>query len=296
MLRPALWISAMLPGAHTSVTDLHHATVTAWTAAASCTVALSCAVVVRHALSGKQRRERLAECGMRIGAELISPKAVEPGTHVTIEMATGEGNRTGRGRMLAVTGRYVEIEIDPQLLPARIGTPLQVTLTSSAAAYRFHTCVIDHRVVDGNPLLVVIRPPWLERVQRRRFFRTPCEMPSLYAPTPAEDGELPAYRCMIYDLSAAGMCLGSPIPMEVGRRMRVRVPMPGKAELPVEMTVVRQTGAREMSLPHTLHCEYLRLPEETRDALAKRCFEIELRGLRNRHSRGKEPQTPRSAA
>jgi c-di-GMP-binding flagellar brake protein YcgR len=292
MMRPALWFCEILPGHHGSPASLHAALTVALFAAASCMIACCCVLIVVHVLRNKHDRERKAAAGIQQGAELISPKAVEIGTRVAIDLIDTDCRRSGHGTMRAVTGRYVELDVEPRLLPARIGAPLQVMLTSPTAAYRFHSYVVDHRADDGRLIIIVSRPPWLERVQRRRNFRIPCELPAILAPVPAQIAENPCYRCTIYDLSATGMSLGTPIEFDTGRVLRVPIPIPEGGEMPVEMKVVRISGARCTELPYTLHCEFASLPDESRNELMRQCFEMEMRLLRNRRDR----RAPRAAA
>lgn len=236
-------------------------------------------------------------------AQHTSPSAIHEGMPAHLEVITREGLRQGTAIVRAVHHRVIALSMptDPQGNTIEIGTPLMVGLVGETAAYRFQTSVQDRRIVGGVPTLFVPCPPWIERVQRRAFFRVPVHLPTVVSPlaTSAENEETgvetPVYRAVIEDLSGGGIRLKMTQPLTSGTRLRIRLPLYIYEEdsavsnsletVTFEARVLLcrfPSGAAQSSptQPVRLHCEFLYISEEARNLIIRYCETVQRRTMR----------------
>ncbi|MBM3330165.1 MAG: hypothetical protein FJY67_11975 [Calditrichaeota bacterium] len=109
-------------------------------------------------------------------------------------------------------GIYIDRPIiDKRLMPARIGSLIEIQFQRQDATYRFNTRILREEAIGLLPILVVERPRELERIQRREHFRLDIEMPVRLHRLQRDKVERlsPAITGTAVDLSAGGLKLAA---------------------------------------------------------------------------------------
>jgi c-di-GMP-binding flagellar brake protein YcgR len=187
-------------------------------------------------------------------------------------------------------------DADPEWPP--VGATVRVTFPSSDALYRCSLIVVSNRPSADEPderQIVVSRPAWLARVQRRKHFRMPIRMRAAVervtmlssageqllrqASTP-EEAPQRRWPFDLVNISAGGV-LGK-IPCELedeekafeagepGAVVRVILPIPGLAETPLLARVL--TRKRIDSAAVQLACEFMPMASWEQDLLVQFMF------------------------
>lgn len=212
-------------------------------------------------------------------AELVSPDALRSGMRLTIELMTPQGVRSAAGVVHAVTRRRLALSVDAGLLPVRLGTVAHITVASATAAYSFHTTVLDCSGTDDAPTVSMLRPTWMERMQRRQFFRIPVNLPTSAVWDVRGDTVPRTVRAKILDLSGGGMSLALASSPRTGTVLRVRLPIREMGEPCVDVRVLR-VSSEPGALGHVASCEMLYVGDEVRNAVVQYCFSAQREQIR----------------
>lgn len=296
MLQPTFWIGDFASPLALSPAAWQSAAASIMSAVVALGILAAMGIYACHVVSTRARKHRENRDAMMSGAELISPQTLRTGTRVVADLAASGSGRAVSGVLVAVTAQHLEIDLDAGFWGPPTGTPVEIIVTAAGAAYRGQTYSVENRVANGKTLMVISRPSWLARVQRRGHFRAVCEIAAIFAPIPASDGELAVYRCMLYDLSGSGVSIGSPVSLPVGRSLRARVPVPERPDMSVELKVRRESTGRAPDLPYLLHCEFTGLTEEMQNLIVLRCFELQKHAIRTRNRPDEEGGETKHAA
>jgi c-di-GMP-binding flagellar brake protein YcgR len=181
-----------------------------------------------------------------------------------------------------------------------LGTLTHITLIGEDALYRFCAPVRDVRVDTRKPgqrLLVVERPTWMARIQRRQHVRAPIHLPVAFERTGEESRDRPhtALPGTVIELSAGGfqanmagvhslheadMLLRTFPP---GTVLRVRLASPGLAETPL-LARVRLSGKAVVrgGIGVRVACEFLPMASWEQDLLVQYVFRAQRDWLQER--------------
>jgi c-di-GMP-binding flagellar brake protein YcgR len=219
-------------------------------------------------------------------AHVTTSRALQEGMPATLEVQQGGAPHRFRAILRAIERKVITLSLEADTEPAllRIGTPVRITVAGVSAAYRFHSCVRDRRRVGEIPMLCLERPHWVEKVQRREFYRVPVHIPTSVTAIGDSTQEPVSHRGMILDLSVGGARLAISREYAPGMRLRLRLPMAEMESIGLEARVVAcRPWQTDGPFPCLAHCEFLFMPEETRSLLMRSCFDLERRWLHARH-------------
>ncbi|HSV72918.1 MAG TPA: PilZ domain-containing protein [Chthonomonadales bacterium] len=251
-------------------------------------IAVTLSGVMVGLLLARRGMSREPRAALSEDVSIVGSERLRPGAQATLEAFTVEGARSCAASLIAVDRRHLRLAVPATALPIRCGTPVVVTSPDQSALLRYRTSVVGHSAKDGTVVLHLRRPAWLERVQRRRFFRVPLDVPSFLAPVPARCERPGTFRCLITELSACGFRIATATAFRAGDIVRVRVPVHGMGEPALDARVLRCGCGDRRGYPFSLACELLQLPDETREGIVRYCFDAErATRRRGRESAGK---------
>jgi c-di-GMP-binding flagellar brake protein YcgR len=219
-------------------------------------------------------------------AHVTTSHALREGMSATLEIHHGGELRRIRAFVRVLERKMIALTLegDAESAYLRIGTPVRVMVADVSAAYRFHSCVRDRRKVAEIPTIYLERPPWMEKVQQREFYRVPVQIPTSVILIGGSMQDQTSYRGMIVDLSAGGVRLAISRECAPGMRLRLRLPMEETESIGLEARVVAcHPWQPDGPFCCLAHCEFLYMPEETRSLLIRRCFDLECRWLHARY-------------
>jgi c-di-GMP-binding flagellar brake protein YcgR len=226
-------------------------------------------------------RSRLAAARLRAyaAANVCSPDALGAGMTATLEISAPDGIQSLKGQIQAIDRKWIALSVPAkgECLPIAVGAPMKVTVIGDTAVYRFHAGLHD-RQHDGHSLtLYVARPRWVEKIQRRQFFRIAVQLPVVISPADHPGGNITLHRGTIENLSGGGFSVSVSVPLAAGTTIRLRFPADTFSGLSFEARVVRCAPPARRSVPRTWYaqCEFIHLPEETRNLIVNYCFEMQ---------------------
>jgi len=206
---------------------------------------------------------------------IVGCDRLQPGARVTIEAFGLDAVRSFPANLVAVERCHLRFTVPASALPMPRGVPVTIISVDHSALLRGHSFLVDHGVRGGAVTVCLRRPAWLERVQRRQYFRVPLEVPTMVSPVPARAAHPAPYRGLITELSASGLRVASPAPFCAGQVLRLRVPVPALGEPAVDSRVLRCTVSEHRGYPFSAACEFLYLSEETREGIVQFCFDAQ---------------------
>jgi c-di-GMP-binding flagellar brake protein YcgR len=221
-------------------------------------------------------------------AHVTTSQALQEGMSATLEVLQGGESRRIRAFLRAIEHKMIALTLegDAETTLLRIGTPVRITVAGVSAAYRFHACVQDRRKVEAIPTIYLAKPQWIEKVQRREFYRVPVQLPTSVIAISDSLHDRISHRGMIIDLSAGGARLAISRECAPGTLLRLRLPMEEMESIGLEARVIAcQPWQTDGAFPCLAHCEFLYMPDETRTLLMRCCFDLERRWL---HARRRE--------
>lgn len=255
------------------------------TIAAVCVVdavaVLLLAAMAAHWMRIARLHVRAARARRLTARQAVETTALAVGQACRVDVCA-PGNVPVDGALEEVERRHLTLHIPRIDAAPRPGTPIVVTAVGPSAAYRFVSVVRDAREQNGSWRLHLPRPPWVEKVQRRDFFRVPIDTATVvYARTPGST-EPAVMSCSLTNLSAGGARLMSPRELAPGSALAVRVPTADAIETRFEARVTRCTPASGRDGHYEIGCRFERMDEDTRSRLLAHCFDIERAGRRLR--------------
>jgi c-di-GMP-binding flagellar brake protein YcgR len=218
-------------------------------------------------------------------AQLAPPDVIRKGMKAILEMPVrGEEQRVARVLQSADT-KTIALAVSRDEAPPVIGTPLRALLIGDGVAYRFHARVLDRREGQEGVILYITRPAWLERIQQRAYFRIPAGVPTTVTHLNSRKEEPPIYAALVRDISGGGLRLVLPVALPKGALIRVRMPISRLGEPAYEARVIfHQKEIHRERVEYVIGCEFIHLPEETRNLLINYCFDVQRR-QRNRREK-----------
>lgn len=198
------------------------------------------------------------------------------GSKTRLTVMNDDGN-TIAGLIEEMDRRWVTVSVPfseaPRLRP---GVSVEIMTPAGSAAYRFTAGVQDRRKREDCLLIFFDRPTWVERVQRRQFFRVPLEVPTIVNRIDAGSPTTTAFRAVLNDLSGGGMTVSVPFRPPFGALLRVRIPLPSLKNSTYEVRVIRSAHAK---MSHggmwAVGCEFLYMEDFIKEQVMRACFEEE---------------------
>jgi c-di-GMP-binding flagellar brake protein YcgR len=224
------------------------------------------------------RHRQVAQLYSMVQNRLVLPECIPPGTAVLIEVLLESEIKRVRGTIEAIQprGSVITVLLRDCQMAVPPGTPLIVIATLRSAAYRFHVSVVECRLLSDTWKLSLTRPEWVERVQRRTYFRVPVKLPTTISPMRPSSAVGTLLRGEIWNLSGGGVGVATMAAISPGTLIRVRVPLPtiGEAGFDARVMQCRRLDG-ETSFHFLVQCEFLYISEETRALLINYCFDVE---------------------
>ncbi len=254
------------------------------------------------------------------GEMIAAAERLKRGQEISVSshtQCTGhENHRRLLARVTDVSGRSLTLALDesPDLpltmreggvpLPPwmKLGATVDGIFTNEDARYRFETTIQDARAVGCHWLLTLAVPRWLEREQRRRYFRVALSLPATFECT---DG----YQCganrtiaapppqhgALINLSAGGLCadlMCGESPIRAAQLMeqftpdsilRVRLPI---AALSSQSVLVRVRQCNTVivrgGLGVRIACVFLSMPSWEQELIAQKVHAVQSEQLHER--------------
>ena len=159
-----------------------------------------------------------------------------------IELEINEGPY--QGRYISKISNITEEEItimaiyDGELLPLRKNLPLNVYFYGEHAVYRFKSS-IKERIRNPIPLLVLVHPEEVERIQRRQYFRLKVNKKIHYRLAANEQSDYKETR--ILDISGGGIKMVINTELEMGDKLQFFIDIAPLKEILFTGKIVRIT-------------------------------------------------------
>ena len=250
-----------------------------WMASVAC-VSLGAGLVIGMAITRRRMAERFRAL---TEVQVVPSRFIERGQTVSIDVPGGDRMITASGSVASLDPRYVAIAIDEMEQPIAVGTPMRVTVGLRTSGLRFDSIVVDRSNVNGIPTLFVERPKWVERIQRRQFYRVPVWTPTVVTARTGA-GVQPTYRAVVQDLSARGVRLALPVKVEEGNVLHVRLPLDTLSSSGFDARVRRCEAIKSGDgMRYRVGCEFVALPEADMARLVAHCFDFQRAQLARIH-------------
>lgn len=175
---------------------------------------------------------------------------------------------------------FISISIpikDGQYIPLRRGESVEAIYYYDKDIYKFYTIVID-RIKDKIPIIRLIYPKEVFKIQRRQFVRVPIVCSIVYSKlvhknsTINYDESPKKFKAVITDLSGGGMRIKLKEEVKAGDILLCHIPI-GDSEAAVKGRVLRV----EKDLGNKLNIcgvSFIDLEEKTREGIIKFIFQI----------------------
>lgn len=212
-----------------------------------------------------------------------SSRGLRTGLRAMAEFPDATGARIVESTLSEVNKRWVRLtpNTPDQAGFVTPGSPVRVTLVDESAAYCFFAIVKDRRLKGED--IILSRPAWLERLQRREYFRIPLHMPALITSLQGKNDGNKMIRAEIENLSGGGFRVISSRHFEENSCLRVRLNDDVMGGASYEARVLRCIEEGEgVSARYHLQCEFLYITEDTRNMILRFCFDMQKEMLRKR--------------
>jgi c-di-GMP-binding flagellar brake protein YcgR len=266
------WIPEMADVSHTAELALQRLEqATLWLGLA---LVVSAAVWMIAKAIAQARATRGTLCNVE--SEVVSPDVLQEGWQATVQIPAPSGFLCLPARVGVMSRRWMALDLHGSAPPTTLkaGTPAIVMVTGETAAFRFHTGLRQGRQSNTEGALLVERPQWLEKIQRRAYFRVPVALPAVLS---LPDGEtFHVYQGTLSDLSAGGFRMAIAIPLEAGLHVRLRVADEALSGFSFDARVICVNASPFGKGGRcAVQCEFLYVTEELRDRLVAYCFDLQ---------------------
>jgi c-di-GMP-binding flagellar brake protein YcgR len=248
-------------------------------------LALIVVAAVRMLLKGLREAQKRAAQPKDTTYEVVSPELLKEGWQATIQVPAESGLLSLPARIAAIERRWMTLSLLDRNVPAslRAGTPALVTVTGETAAFRFHAGIRDGRPPTNDGTLLVQRPVWLEKIQRRANFRVPVSLPAVLSLPEGQDGEFKVYQACVSDFSAGGFRAAMSAELKAGDHARLRISDAALSGFSFDARVIHCEPTRlSASARFLVHCEFLYVTDDLRDRLVAYCFDLQRAARRAR--------------
>lgn len=195
---------------------------------------------------------------------------------MTVELTVMEGEYEGlyRTKIEEVGEKLLSVGVpfeNGELVPVREGTKVKVSFFDEAAVYSFKGKIMQRFAVP-IPILVLLMPDSVEKVQRRSFVRVPASFPVFFRMVTRE-GLSDIQEASLLDLSGGGIRFSTKEKIENKSLLFVRIPLPnGEIQTPGRVCrVVPIEDTRRFSVSVEFH----EISERERDRIIRCVFDIQ---------------------
>lgn len=195
---------------------------------------------------------------------------------LAVELAVLEGEYQGnyRTKIEEVGERLLSVGVPfehGELVPVREGTKVKITFCDETAVYSFEGSIMQ-RIAVPVPILVLVLPDTVEKVQRRHFVRVPASFPVSFRMVTRE-GLSDLYKAIMLDLSGGGMRFSTKEFVENKALLYAQFSLPnGEIQTPVRVCrVVRIEDTKKYSISVEFH----EISERERDKIIRCVFDIQ---------------------
>ncbi len=242
---------------------------------------------------GKRFREWRRLRAEQAGEIVFSERALKVGQAVQIRDAANP-DALRHATLCAIEKRTLRLRLERQPVHTRTETPqrgatLRLMIAGDGAIFRLETPVLDVAPCAekrGECLVMVKRPTWLARIQRRSHVRIPLALPASFEFAHPTDRltERTAQHGTIIDLSGGGLCadIGGALGLrdsaellarlQPGVILRVRLPIPALSDPALARICLSERAAARGGLGVRVACEFLPMPPWEQDLIVQRLF------------------------
>jgi c-di-GMP-binding flagellar brake protein YcgR len=119
-------------------------------------------------------------------------------------------------------------------------------------------------------------PAWVERVQRREYFRVPINEPTQVMAYARDTGAAMPICAMLLDLSGTGARIATRQSLSPNMFVRIHLPCDTLGGAGMDARVLQCDSRRSADgLDHVSQCRFLAVTEETTSALLQACWKRE---------------------
>jgi len=220
-----------------------------------------------------------------IQGQLVPASFLHSGFPVKIHILSHQNEPEIHGVMEWLDRRWIRIQTE--YVPRsrlKAGLPLEITVVGDTFIYRFNTLLGDENQSENATVLSVRKPDWMERVQRRSYFRIPLNIPAVVNRINTSMERMYPIRCKINDLSGGGIRISSKEGLEIGMQVRIHFPVEIMNGASFEARVLKCDEAdNNAEFPFRVHCEFLYISEDTRNNIINYCFCVQKKMLMQKH-------------
>lgn len=205
----------------------------------------------------------------------VDPQILKPGVETVLRVALKDNFATIHSNMVSVDRRYLIVITNlngSEFNSLPIGCTVEGTAVLSKAAYLFTCTLADRRLDEVLATLYLTRPPYLLRVQRRKFYRVPVDIGIVF--TVSGSNEDPASGTVV-DISAGGLRVITSKAVRAGALVKLRLPLITYAGDPIcnaRVLVSRPMSGVTSRGRYLLQLELLDTTEALRDAIVALVF------------------------
>lgn len=210
------------------------------------------------------------------------------GTKIELELYDNKGEKICTG-LVSQYESYDEesntMEIHVPFTQGKIytvqpGMKADIIFAKENEIYMFKADVIDRKITEPIPMLLVKPVSLIEKIERRSFFRMDCNLPVYYYVVDAkEHEERTLIECYTRDISGGGVCLVTDTPYEAGTNIRAYLKL--DREISFLGTVVRSIQVREKGkIMYEVGIEYKQIENRDREKIISYVFETQRERLR----------------
>ena len=205
----------------------------------------------------------------------VDPQILKPGVEAVLRIALKDSFATIHSNVISVDRRYLIVVTslnDLELSSLPIGCMVEGTAVLSKAAYLFTCTLADRRLDEVLATLYRARPPFLLRVQRRKFYRVPVDIGIVFSVSGSIEN--PASGTVV-DISAGGLRVITNKPVRAGALLKLRLPLITYAGDPIcnaRVLVSRPMSGLSSRHRYLLQLELLDTTEALREAIVALVF------------------------
>lgn len=160
-------------------------------------------------------------------------------------------------------------------LPPWAGRAILGRVAADKCAYIFKS-VLLRNINDPIPLWVVSPPADLKKVQMRSYVRLDVVL-DVKLEFPGEGGKSgPVLATLTRDISAGGLRVAVPKPLNAGGKVKIVLPLPGSATIEAVGEVIRSIPPENLSDKHAAAIEFIDIKERARGEIVKFIFRKEV--------------------
>jgi c-di-GMP-binding flagellar brake protein YcgR len=233
-------------------------------------------------------KERPAENPRTPAVSGLSPETICAGDFLEVRVVNDAERVLGHSWVERVEENRIIVtwprDLQDAEVPARHGQTLELTFVCTDTAYTL-SAIVENRIEDRIPRLV-LRPLSLPvRTQRRQFFRIRCSVP-LEVSSVAEGvngwsvidpPSLIHFKCRTYDLSGSGISFRHTEFVPSGVYVEARINL---GELPLVRAICRVLDSRQdISEKHksmfAVRLHIVQISEADRSRIVRHCFRVQ---------------------